>query len=182
MAPKVSKGKRVASSRHGSKRERIPSEEEHEDVSMEPPPLRLYGLRWVTEKEGKKWFKEHKESKYSHDMYIDRNCLSLVFLHMIDRILTLGLDFMFNAPGDCNLNMVREFLANWMPKENLNQVKIRGQIIEFAPKDLNRLLGTPNVDPQPFVDMVKKPPYRNIRNTLCGPNFVARWTRWTCHQ
>ncbi|MCE0480891.1 hypothetical protein HAX54_038119 [Datura stramonium] len=117
MAPKVNKGKEVSSSSHGSKRAMIPSEEEHEDMSMAPPPLRRYGLRWVTEKEGKKWFKEHKESKYSHDIFIDRNCLSLVFPHMVDRILTLGLGFMFNALGDCNLNMVREFLANWMPKE-----------------------------------------------------------------
>ncbi|MCD7458034.1 hypothetical protein HAX54_036967 [Datura stramonium] len=136
MAPKVRKGKGVAFSSHGSKRARRPSEEEHEDVSMTPPPLRRYGLHWVTKKE--------------------------------DRILTLDLDFMFNASGDCNLNMVREFLVNWMPKERLNQVKINGQIIEFAPKALNRLLGTPNVDPQPFVDMVKKPPYRNIRHTLCA--------------
>ncbi|MCE3051872.1 hypothetical protein HAX54_051090, partial [Datura stramonium] len=51
MAPKVSKGKGMASSSHGSKRERRPSEEEHEDVNIEPPPLRQYGLRWVTEKE-----------------------------------------------------------------------------------------------------------------------------------
>ncbi|MCD7450373.1 hypothetical protein HAX54_005716, partial [Datura stramonium] len=105
MAQKVNKGKGIASSSHGSKRARRPSEEEHEDVSMAPPPLRRYDLRWVMEKEGKKWLKEHKESKYSHDMFIDRNCLSLVFPHMVDRILTLGLGFMFNAPGDCNLNM-----------------------------------------------------------------------------
>ncbi|MCE3052424.1 hypothetical protein HAX54_052593, partial [Datura stramonium] len=51
MAPKVNKGKGLASSSHGYKRERTTSEEEHEDVSMAPPPLRQYGLRWVTEKE-----------------------------------------------------------------------------------------------------------------------------------
>ncbi|MCD9644108.1 hypothetical protein HAX54_032086, partial [Datura stramonium] len=51
MAPKVSKGKGVASSIHESKRARRPSEEEHEDVSMAPPPLKRYGLRWVMEKE-----------------------------------------------------------------------------------------------------------------------------------
>ncbi|MCD7467943.1 hypothetical protein HAX54_005651, partial [Datura stramonium] len=62
--------------------------------------------------------------------------------------------------------MVRQFLANWMSNERSNQVKIRDQIIV-----------EPNVDPQPFIDMVNKPPYRNIRHTLCGPNSVARWTR-----
>ncbi|MCE3216319.1 hypothetical protein HAX54_006108 [Datura stramonium] len=41
MAPKVNKGKGVASSSHGSKREKRPSEEEHKDVSMAPPPLRV---------------------------------------------------------------------------------------------------------------------------------------------
>ncbi|MCD9560861.1 hypothetical protein HAX54_019680 [Datura stramonium] len=71
------------------------------------------------------------------------------------RILTLSLDFVFDAPGDCNLNMVRELLANWMPKERSNQVKVRCQIFVFAPMTLNRLLGTPNVDPQPFVDMLR---------------------------
>ncbi|MCD7446325.1 hypothetical protein HAX54_002188 [Datura stramonium] len=141
-APNVNKGKGVASSSHGAKRARRPSEEEHEDVRMAPPPKRQYGLRWFTEQE--------------------------------DRILTLVLGFVIDAPGDCNLNMVREFLENWMPKERSNQVKIRGQIIEFAPMDLNRLLGTPNVDPQPFVNIVKKPLYRDIRHTLCGPNSVAR--------
>ncbi|MCD9643798.1 hypothetical protein HAX54_031497 [Datura stramonium] len=113
MAPKVNKGKGLASSSHGSKRARTTSEEEHEDVSMVPQPLRQYGLCWVTEKE--------------------------------DRILTLGL-------GLCLMHRVT-----------------------FAPKALNKVLGTPNVDPQPFVDMVKKPLYRNIRHILCGPNSVARW-------
>ncbi|MCD9638893.1 hypothetical protein HAX54_023065 [Datura stramonium] len=177
MSPKVNKGKGLASSSHGSKRARTTSEEDYEYVSMAPSPLRQYGLRWVTEKEGKKWFKEHKESKYSHDMFIGRNCLLQFFPHMVDRILTLGLGFMFNAPGDCNLNMVRKLLANLIPKERSNKVKIRGQIILFAPKALNRVLGTPNVDPQPFVYMVKKPLYRNIRHILCGPNSVARWAR-----
>ncbi|MCE0482447.1 hypothetical protein HAX54_041237 [Datura stramonium] len=96
---------------------------------------------------------------------------------MVDRILTLGLGFVFDAPGDCNFNMVRESLANWMPKKRSNQVKIRGQVIEFSPIALNRLLGTPHVDPQSFVNIVKKPPYRDIRHTLCGSNSVARWTR-----
>ncbi|MCD7471707.1 hypothetical protein HAX54_012329 [Datura stramonium] len=96
---------------------------------------------------------------------------------MVDRILTLGLGFVFDASSDCNLNMVREFLANRMPKERSNQVKVGGQIIEFAPMALNRLLGTSHIDTQPFVNMVKKPSYRDIRNTLCVPNSVARWTR-----
>ncbi|MCD9639224.1 hypothetical protein HAX54_023606 [Datura stramonium] len=130
-----------------------------------------------SKQEDKKWFKEHKESKYSHDKFIDRKILVYVFPHMVDRLHTLVLDFVFDAPGDCNLNMVMAFLANLEPKERTNQVKIRGQIINFSPISLNRLLGTPNVDPQPFVNIVKEPPYKYIRHTLCGPNSVARWSR-----
>ncbi|MCD7469014.1 hypothetical protein HAX54_007629, partial [Datura stramonium] len=51
MVPKVNKGKGLASSSHGSKRERRPSEEEHENVSMAPPPLRRYDCCWDTKKE-----------------------------------------------------------------------------------------------------------------------------------
>ncbi|MCE3051126.1 hypothetical protein HAX54_048950 [Datura stramonium] len=51
MEPKVNKGKGVASSSHGSKRARILSEDEHEDVNMAPVQLRRYGLHWVIEKE-----------------------------------------------------------------------------------------------------------------------------------
>ncbi|MCD7468997.1 hypothetical protein HAX54_007571 [Datura stramonium] len=144
MAQKVNKGKGVASSSHGSKRARITSEEEHEDLRMAPPPLRRYGLYWVMEQE--------------------------------DRILTLGLGFVFDALNDCNLNMVREFPPNWMPKERSNQIKIRGQIIDL-PVALNILLRTPHVDPQPFVNIVKKPSYKDIRHFLCVPNSVSRWTR-----
>ncbi|MCD7452517.1 hypothetical protein HAX54_017204, partial [Datura stramonium] len=51
MAPKVNKGKGVASSSYGSKRERRTSEEKNEDVRMAPYPLRQCRLRWVTKKE-----------------------------------------------------------------------------------------------------------------------------------
>ncbi|MCD7459727.1 hypothetical protein HAX54_041782 [Datura stramonium] len=108
-----------------------------------------------------------------------QTCATIAAMRINDRLLTLGLGFVFDAPSECNLNMVREFFAYWMPKESSNQVKIRGQIIEFAPIALNRLLGTPHVDPQNFIDMVKKPPYRDIRHTLCDPNSLSRWT---CHQ
>ncbi|MCD9639742.1 hypothetical protein HAX54_024463, partial [Datura stramonium] len=93
------------------------------------------------------------------------------------RLHTLGLGFVFDAPGDCNLNIVREFLANWMRKERSNHVKLGGEIINFAPISLNRFHGTPHVDPQPFIIIVMKHRYRDIRHTLCGPNSVSRWTR-----
>ncbi|MCD7461685.1 hypothetical protein HAX54_046819 [Datura stramonium] len=78
------------------------------------------------------------------------------------RVHTLGLDFVFNDTVECNLNLVRKFSANWKPKERTNQVKIRGQIVNFTLASLNRFLGTPNVDPQPMKDLLLRPPYIEI--------------------
>ncbi|MCE3049786.1 hypothetical protein HAX54_045788, partial [Datura stramonium] len=52
IEPKVNKGKGVASSSHGSKRARTPSEDEHEDVNMAPPPLRGVDVTKTKELEG----------------------------------------------------------------------------------------------------------------------------------
>ncbi|MCD9559669.1 hypothetical protein HAX54_017808 [Datura stramonium] len=46
----------------------------------------------------------------------------------------------------------------------------------LMPRCRARLLGTTHVDPQPFVNIVKKTPYRDIRHTLFVSNSVARWT------
>ncbi|MCD9641061.1 hypothetical protein HAX54_026878 [Datura stramonium] len=93
------------------------AEEQNEDVGLPQKPLRRFGLRWVTKQEGKKWFKKHKESKYSHELFIDRKSLASEFPHIVNKLDTLGIGFVFNDLGECNLNMVREFLANWDPKE-----------------------------------------------------------------
>ncbi|MCD7454126.1 hypothetical protein HAX54_023544 [Datura stramonium] len=71
--------------------------------------------------------------------------------------------------------MVREFLAHLDTKERTNQVKIRGKIVNFTPAALNRLLGTPSIDPQGIKDLIFRPPYREIRHTLSGPNSVVTW-------
>ncbi|MCE2055350.1 hypothetical protein HAX54_042444, partial [Datura stramonium] len=89
------------------------------------------------------------------------------------KLQALRLDFVFNDPGECNLNMVREFLANWKPKKRSNQVNIRGQLLKFTASTLNQFLGTPHMDPQPMRDLLLKPPYREIRHTLSGPNSVT---------
>ncbi|KAH0650410.1 hypothetical protein KY284_030322 [Solanum tuberosum] len=47
----------------------------------------------------------------------------------------------------------------------------------FMDQALNEFLGTPNCDNADFLVMTERPPYRNIRHTLCGVNSVARWDR-----
>ncbi|MCE2056231.1 hypothetical protein HAX54_044295 [Datura stramonium] len=41
----------------------------------------------------------------------------------------------------------------------------------------NKLLGTPNVVPHPFKDLILRPPYREIRYTVSGLNSRARFPR-----
>ncbi|MCD7462704.1 hypothetical protein HAX54_049138 [Datura stramonium] len=73
-----------------------------------------------------------------------------------------------HAGGEFNLNMAREFLANWDPKERSNQVKV-------LPAVLNRLLGSPTINPYLFKNLILRSPYREIRHTLSGPNSIAQW-------
>ncbi|MCD9559431.1 hypothetical protein HAX54_017388, partial [Datura stramonium] len=96
-----------------------------------------------------------------------------------------GLCWVTNQEGKCNLNIMREYFANWKPKERTNQVKIKGQIVNFTSVALNRLLGTPIIEPQPMKDLILRPPigkldililrppYREIIHTLNGPNSIA---------
>ncbi|KAH0679319.1 hypothetical protein KY284_020404 [Solanum tuberosum] len=87
----------------------------------------------------------------------------------------LGLRFIFDNPGDCNLTLVREFYANWLTETKYKIVPVRGEDVKFSAHILNELLGTPNCDPDVFNDLKDKPPYRDIRHTLCGVDSNARW-------
>ncbi|KAH0688947.1 hypothetical protein KY289_016305 [Solanum tuberosum] len=53
----------------------------------------------------------------------------------------------------------------------------RGEDVKFSAQILNELLGTPNCDPDEFNSLKDKPPYRDIRHTLCGVDSTARWER-----
>ncbi|KAH0761200.1 hypothetical protein KY290_017273 [Solanum tuberosum] len=53
----------------------------------------------------------------------------------------------------------------------------RGKDVKFLARILNELLGTPNCDPDEFNNLKDKPPYRDIRHTLCGVDSTARWDR-----
>ncbi|MCD9559512.1 hypothetical protein HAX54_017511 [Datura stramonium] len=130
----------MTSSSHGSKRSRRSNKKGNEDVKLPQQPLRHFALCWVMEKEGKKWFKEHKESKYSHEMFIDKKSLALEFPHIVERLHTLGLGFVLNDPGECNLNMVREFLANWDPKESERYARIDDMLIHLYDMKMVQLI------------------------------------------
>ncbi|KAG5581078.1 hypothetical protein H5410_051705 [Solanum commersonii] len=53
----------------------------------------------------------------------------------------------------------------------------RGKDVKFNATILNEFLATPNCDSDDFNTLKNKPPYRDIRHTLCGVESTARWER-----
>ncbi|MCD7468993.1 hypothetical protein HAX54_007567 [Datura stramonium] len=98
-------------------------------------PLRHFGPYWITGKKAENGLRNTKELKYSHELFIDK----LYTLGIVDRLHTLGLGFLFNDRGECNLNMMRHqgegrgsgFLARYDPKG----------IDVMKPKDLEGIHG-----------------------------------------
>lgn len=58
--------------------------------------------------------------------------------------------FLLKNPTECNLYLVREFYANWDPREWDSKVKIIGQVVTFMDKDLNVILDATEVDSEPL--------------------------------
>ncbi|KAH0655825.1 hypothetical protein KY285_030707 [Solanum tuberosum] len=59
----------------------------------------------------------------------------------------------------------------------VHELDFRGKDVKFSARILNELLGTPNCDPGEFNNLKDKPPYMDIRHTLCGVDSTARWER-----
>ncbi|MCD7460847.1 hypothetical protein HAX54_044595, partial [Datura stramonium] len=146
------KGKHVSSANTGRKRLHLGA------VAPAAPPVamgqkRRFSTRWVVD-EGKKWYVKYKESKYFLEEQIDWESLAQEFPQIQQRINTLGMDFIFNKPRECNLHMVRDFYANWDPTLCIHTIKIQGQVIQFEEHPLNAILGTPDTDPHPLRQLI----------------------------
>ncbi|KAG5614587.1 hypothetical protein H5410_014411 [Solanum commersonii] len=74
----------------------------------------------------------------------------------------LGLRFIFENLGDCNLTLVRQFYANWLTEIKYKTMHVRGKNVKFSARILNKLLGTPNCDHEEFNNLKDKPPYKYI--------------------
>uniref|UniRef100_M1DXM9 Putative plant transposon protein domain-containing protein n=1 Tax=Solanum tuberosum TaxID=4113 RepID=M1DXM9_SOLTU len=126
---------------------------------------------------GLTWFDCQRKPKYMGDEYVDEVRLQSQFPGIYRTVVLLGLRFIFNHPGDCNLSLVHEFYANWLTETKYKIVPIRGKDVKFSARILNELLGTLNCDADDFNRLKEKPPYRDIQHTLCGVELTARWTR-----
>ncbi|KAK4352866.1 hypothetical protein RND71_028384 [Anisodus tanguticus] len=66
-----------------------------------------------------------------------------------EQVHALGPQFVFQDPGECNINLVREAYANW-----------RCTLV---------------VSSEPFEEIYSHLPYHELRHLLCGQHSTARW-------
>ncbi|KAH0679294.1 hypothetical protein KY284_020379 [Solanum tuberosum] len=150
MAPK---SKSVAGSKQSRKVEASRSSSGRE-------PMQKFGKKAV-ERYGWEWFECQKVTKYMGDEFVNEVRLQATFLDIYRTVNEL----------------VREFYANWLTETKYKTVPVRGENIKFNAQILNDLFGTPNCDPDVFNGLKDRPPYRDIRHTLCGVDSNARWER-----
>lgn len=65
---------------------------------------------------------------------------------MVWRLEELYMNFIFEQTTECNLHLIKEFYANWDPRDHNSKRKIHGQVVTFTVHVLNAILGTPEVD------------------------------------
>ncbi|MCE0480809.1 hypothetical protein HAX54_037940, partial [Datura stramonium] len=103
MAPKTSKEKGVASSRHGNKRSKGTQEVPNEDARMPPQPPRHYGLRWVMEKDVLRRARVKKGKRFSFGgllaQYMRLQWIDEEVVDYRPRYDPKGLDVMKMEPG-----------------------------------------------------------------------------------
>ncbi|KAH0712076.1 hypothetical protein KY289_008035 [Solanum tuberosum] len=151
MAPKA---KNVAGSKRNRKGETFGSSSAWE-------PIQKFGKK-VVQRYGWEWFACQQEAKYMGNEFVN------------ETVIELGLRFIFDNSGDCNLTLVREFYANWLTETKYKIVPVRGKDVKFSARILNELLGTPNYDLDELNNLKDKPLYRDIRHTLYGVDSTAR--------
>ncbi|KAG5571889.1 hypothetical protein H5410_061655 [Solanum commersonii] len=160
------KARNVAGSKRSRKGEASGLDNRVPAQNFKKKAVKAYGLLW---------FDCQREPKYMRDKYVDEIRLQSQFLAIYRTVVELGLKFIFDHLGDCNLALVHEFYANWLTETQIKHVPIRGKDVRFSTRVLNELLGTPNYDADKFNRLKKTPPYRDIRHTLCGVESTARW-------
>ncbi|KAG5572909.1 hypothetical protein H5410_062675 [Solanum commersonii] len=142
--------------------------------SSSQTPSQKFGKQAV-EQYSKEWFECQKEAKYLGDEYVNEVRLQVEFPIIHEIVCNLGLHYVFENEGDCNLTLVREFYENWITETGYNKsVPIRSNTIHFTSKVLNVFLGTPQCDAYDYNRLKETPPYRDIRHTLCGIDSTAR--------
>ncbi|PHU25120.1 hypothetical protein BC332_03452 [Capsicum chinense] len=140
-----------------------------------PRGQKRFGTKVVVAAE-RKWYSQHKGSKYSVYQFINRASLMKEYLFMVRKIEAQHMSLLFKQSGVCNLSLVQEFYANWNPKDS--EVEVCDHVITFTANTFNELLGAPYVDPDPLKTMITELPHQYIRHLLCGTRSTIRWIQY----
>lgn len=145
MAIRAQKGKDVVGTLETSRKRVHPTTQVPRALTVLRGQTRRYGSRWI-EKVGKKLYNKHTESKYAPNEIIDRESLHREFPIMVRSIEELHMNFIFEQPTECNTHLIREFYANWDPRDPNLEIKICEKVVTFNAHDLNSILGIHEVD------------------------------------
>lgn len=83
----------------------------------------------------------HTKAKYFSDMVIEDEHWEMDFPNIRCLMLELHMNFIFQDSSECNVNIMREFYANWKIGDHSHYVKMRGVEVLLTPTMLKQLLG-----------------------------------------
>ncbi|OIT36741.1 hypothetical protein A4A49_58491 [Nicotiana attenuata] len=172
------------SSRRGGRRAPPPAPVEEDEERIDPDadvvPACKYGIQAVPT-HARRWFQTFVPSvNPDPEVAIDNGKLARKYGDIYNNIRALGFDSIFR-PGDAvNVNLVKEFYANWQPEAILDavyEVQVRGKVIPFSSRVINRIVGFTEHSHKLFQRFLRRPDYPAIRRLLCGADSSAAQTR-----
>ncbi|OIT03467.1 hypothetical protein A4A49_08849 [Nicotiana attenuata] len=158
----------------------VEEDEERIDLDVDVVPACKHGIRAVPA-HARRWFQTFVPSVNPNpEVAIDDRKLARIYGDIYNNIRALGFDSIFR-PGDAvNVNLVKEFYANWQPEASLDavyEVQVRGKVIPFSSRVINRIMGFTEHSHKLFQRFLRRPDYPAICCLLCGADSSAAWTR-----
>ncbi|XP_070008507.1 uncharacterized protein [Nicotiana sylvestris] len=174
----------ASTSRRGGRRAPPPApveeEEEHFDPDADEVPECKYGIRAIPA-HTIQWFQSFvPDVPPTPEVTIDEAKLARKYNAIYNNIRALDFEGLFRQGDSVNINLVKEFYANWQPGGDLGasyQVRVRNRVIPFSSKVINQIMGFTEHSHKLFQRFLRRPDYPDIRRQLCGADSFALWTR-----
>ena len=148
-------------------------------ASSQRPRPTFYGAGLAEE-----WYKEFPVADgYVHERPVNKVALKKNFREIYKQIVGMGWSAVFDNPGPVNIDLVLELYSNIIlgrseGGEPHHSVLLRGEWVPLTASTLCAHLGVPDHPVGPLLEFIKRPDYKAIRETLCGPDSMAKWARY----
>lgn len=155
-------------------------EEEHINPDADVVPGCKYVIRAVPA-HARIWYQTFVPA-VSHDLKvcIHDGKLARKYSRIYNKIKYLGFESLFCLGESVNVNMVKEFYANWKLEANSDavyEVEVRGKMIPYSSRVINQIMGFTEHLYKLLLRLLHRPPYPDTRCQLCGTGSLATWTR-----